>query len=141
VGPPSGHIANVMFALAVPDDIYLFHDEDRLPSRHRCKYARADGPNPQLKMYSGLSHPLKSPQGGDRMDFSRPRQSAVHRCRFTQETPNENSHGRLGRRSWSAARYGEPTASVLIAPLMKADTSLWSFSRDFFSMYIMCPAS
>src|SRR5262249_11450145 len=43
--------------------------------------------------------------------------------------------------SQSAARYGEPTASGLIAPLMKADTSLCSFSRDFFSMYIMCPAS
>src|SRR5215813_2146797 len=43
--------------------------------------------------------------------------------------------------SQSAARYGEPTASGLIAPLMKSDTSLCSFSRDFFSMYIMCPAS
>jgi hypothetical protein len=29
----------------------------------------------------------------------------------------------------------------LAAPLMKFATSRWSFSRDFFSMYIMWPAS
>src|SRR5215813_8095003 len=34
-----------------------------------------------------------------------------------------------------------PAASILAAPLMKFVTSRCSFSRDFFSMYIMWPAS
>src|SRR5581483_3730604 len=42
---------------------------------------------------------------------------------------------------WLARYCPPPAASILAAPLMKAVTSRCSFSRDFFSMYIMWPAS
>jgi hypothetical protein len=49
---------------------------------------------------------------------------------------------RLFARPIAQARYCPPLAvSILAAPLMKFAMSRCSFSRDFFSMYIMWPAS